>query len=87
VILELKESLKLGCQTKFAIGASFSVVMVRNSTASANTIGISADRPGGITGNGTGLQATNSAQLQSYGNNNVGGSTTDGAATTTLALE
>ena len=40
-----------------------------------------------ITGNGTGWQALNGGQVQSYGNNNVGGNTTDGTASTTLALE
>jgi len=40
-----------------------------------------------ITGNGTGWQATNGGQLLTYGNNNVDGNTTNGAATTTIALE
>jgi hypothetical protein len=79
----------------YGIGSSSSTVMVRNSTASANTVGIIADQPGAtvrvsestITGNGTGWQATNSGQVLSYGNNNVGGNTTDGVATTTLTLQ
>jgi hypothetical protein len=40
-----------------------------------------------ITGNGTGWQATNGAQVQIYGNNNVGGNTSDGTANTMIALQ
>jgi hypothetical protein len=78
----------------YGIGANSSAVMVRNTTTSNNLIGIAADQPGAIvrigdstiTANGTGWQATNSGQVQSYGNNNVGGNNADGVATTTLAL-
>ena len=78
----------------YGIGASSSTVMVRNSTVSNNAVGIAADQTAivrvgqsTITGNGTGWQATNGGQVLSYGNNNVGGNTTDGTATSTLALE
>jgi hypothetical protein len=78
----------------YGIGATSSTVMVRNLMASNNSIGISAQTGGTvrvgqstITGNGTGWQATTGGLVQSYGNNNVDGNTTDGTATTTLALE
>jgi hypothetical protein len=78
----------------YGIAASSSTVMVRNSTASNNAVGIIADQSATvrvgqstITGNGTGWQATNGGQVLSYGNNNVGGNTTDGTATSTVALE
>jgi hypothetical protein len=78
----------------YGIGATASAVMIINSTASNNAIGISSQtgatvRVGQstITGNGTGWQATDSGLLQSYRNNSVGGNTTDGAVTQTLALQ
>jgi hypothetical protein len=78
----------------YGIGATAGAVMVRNSTASNNSIAIAAQtgaiiRVGQstITANGTGLQATGGGQIQSFGNNNLAGNSTDGAATTTLALE
>jgi hypothetical protein len=78
----------------YGIGASSSAVMVRNSTFNSNSIGISADQSAvvrvgqsTITANVTGWQSTNSGQVVSYGNNNVSGNTTDGTATTTVALE
>jgi hypothetical protein len=40
-----------------------------------------------ITGNGTGLQAMDGGQIQSYSTSNIGGNTTDGAASTTLSLQ
>jgi hypothetical protein len=77
----------------YGVGASSSAVMVRNSTISSNSIGIAADQSATVlvgqttvTANGTGWQATNNGQVESYGNNNVGGNTTDGVPTTTLAL-
>ena len=78
----------------YGIGATASAVMVRNSTASNNSIGISSQTgatvrvsQSTVTGNGTGWQATDTSLLQSYRNNSVGGNTTDGAVTQTLALE
>ena len=78
----------------YGIGASSAAIMVRNSTISNNAVGIAADQSATvritqstITGNGTGWQATNGGQLLTYGNNNVDGNTTNGAATTTLTLE
>jgi hypothetical protein len=78
----------------YGIGATASAVMVSNSTASNNAVGISSQTgaivrvsQSTITGNGTGWQATDTSLLQSYRNNSVGGNTTDGAATQTLALE
>jgi hypothetical protein len=79
----------------YGFGASSSTVMVRNSTASNNAVGIVADQTTAIirvgqstiTGNGTGWQATNGGQVLSYGNNNVGGNTSNGTATSTVALE
>jgi len=78
----------------YGIGASSAAVMVRNSIISNNAVGIAADQSATvritqstITGNGTGWQATNGGQLLTYGNNNVDGNTTNGAATTTLTLE
>jgi Right handed beta helix region len=79
----------------YGIAASSSSVMVRNSATNNNAVGIVADQSTAmvrvgqstITGNGTGWQGTNGGQVQSFGNNIVGGNTTDGAATGTLALE
>jgi hypothetical protein len=75
-------------------GVGAAAVMVRNSTVSNNAIGIAADQSAivgvsqsTITANGTGWQATNSGQVQDYGNNNLGGNTTDGTATSTVALK
>jgi hypothetical protein len=79
----------------YGIGSSSATATVRNSTVSNNAVGIASDQTTAvvrvtqstITGNGTGWQATNGGQVLSYGNNNVGGNTTDGAPTSTLALE
>jgi hypothetical protein len=78
----------------YGIGASASAVMVRNSSASNNAVGISADQSAvvrvgqsTVTANGTGWQATNGGQVQSFGNNNVTGNTTDGILTSTIALQ
>ena len=78
----------------YGIGASASAVTVYNSTVSSNAVGISADRTtitrisqSTVTGNGTGLQATNGGQMLSFGNNNVSGNGTDGVATTTVAMQ
>ena len=40
-----------------------------------------------ITANRVGWQATNGAQVVSYSNNNVSGNKTDGAVTSTVALQ
>jgi hypothetical protein len=85
----------MASNNRYGIGAASSAVSIRNLAASGNSVGIAADQSAAvvrvtqstITGNGTGWQATNGAQVQSYGNNNVGGNTSDGTATTTLALE
>ena len=79
----------------YGIGASASaVVMVRNSTVSSNATGILADQSSvvrvdrtTVTANGTGWQATNGGQLQSFGNNNASGNSTDGTPTTTVVLQ
>jgi hypothetical protein len=78
----------------YGIGASSSAVMVRNSTVSNNAVGIAATQGGiirvgqsAVTANGTGWQATNGGEVQSYGNNGVMGNTTDGALTSTIALQ
>ena len=77
----------------YGVGASASAMMVRNSTMSNNAVGISADRTATarvgqstVTGNGTGLQATNGGQVLSFGTNNVSGNGIDGVATTTVAM-
>lgn len=84
----------VSASNNYGIGASSAAVMIRNSTASNNAVGITADQTAvvrvsqsTITGNGTGWQAVNGGQMLSFGNNNVVGNTSDGAATTTLALE
>jgi hypothetical protein len=82
-------------QNSFGIASAASPVSIRNLTASGNFVGITADQPTAvlrvtqstITGNGTGWQSTSNAQVQSYGNNTVGGNTNDGTATTTVALQ
>jgi hypothetical protein len=78
----------------YGIGAFSAAVMVRNSTISNNAIGIRADQSAiirigqsTVTANGTGWLASNGGRLQSYGNNNVSGNTTDGKLTHTLALQ
>jgi len=78
----------------YAVGASASVVMVRNSTISNNAVGIAADQgstirvgQSTITANGAGWQSANGATVQSYGNNNVSGNVSDGAQVSTLALK
>jgi hypothetical protein len=79
----------------FGLAVASSSVSIRNLAASGNFVGITADQPvavvrvtqSTITDNGTGWQTTTNAQIQSYGNNNVGGNTNDGTATVTLALQ
>lgn len=78
----------------YGIGASASAVMVRNSIVSNNAVGITADQSSvlrvdrsTVTANGTGWQATNGGQLQSFGNNNVSGNSSDGTPTTTIVLQ
>lgn len=77
----------------YGLAATGAEVMVRNSTFSNNSVGISADQSGmvrvglsTITANATGWQASNGAQVQSYGNNGVSGNSADGSATATVAL-
>jgi hypothetical protein len=79
---------------QYGIGSSSAAVMVRNSTANSNVVGITADLSGivrigqsTVTANGTGWMATNGGQVQSYGNNNVSGNTVDGTVTSTVALQ
>jgi len=78
----------------YGIGGSASTVMVSNSTIGHNTVGITADRAAvvrvgqsTVTANGTGWQATNRGKILSFGNNNVSGNTSDGAATATVTLQ
>src|SRR5262245_31921934 len=78
----------------YGIGASSSAVMVQNSTVSNNAVGIAADQAAivrvgqsTITANNTGWQSTNNGQVQSYGTNNVTGNSSDGAITSTVALQ
>lgn len=78
----------------YGIGACSSAVMVRNSTINNNAIGISADQSAivrvgqsTVTANGIGWQFTNGGQVQSFGNNNVGGNATDGTLTSTVTLQ
>jgi hypothetical protein len=78
----------------YGIGASAAAVMVRNSTVSNNAIGIAANQSSivrvgqsTVTANGTGWQSTNGGQVVSYGNNNISGNSTDGAVTSTVALQ
>jgi Periplasmic copper-binding protein (NosD) len=78
----------------FGIGSSSSAVMVRNSTFNGNSVGILADQSAiiwvgqsTIAANSTGLQTSNSGQVVSFGNNILIGNTTNGTATTTVALE
>jgi hypothetical protein len=78
----------------YGVGASAAAVMVRNSTFSNNSVGIAADQAAivqvgqsTVTANSIGWTATNAGKLISYGNNNVSGNATDGAATTTVALQ
>jgi hypothetical protein len=78
----------------YGVGSSLAAVMVRNSTVTNNAVGIAADQgsiirvtQSTLTANGTGWRSTNGGLVQSYGNNNVGGNTTDGTVTSTLALQ
>ena len=84
----------LAGNNNYGIGASAAAVMVRSSTVSNNAIGITADQAAIVrvgqstaTANGTGWQAINGGQVVSYGNNNVSGNGTDGAATGTASLQ
>jgi hypothetical protein len=76
----------------YGIGATSAAVMVRNSTISDNSVGISAQESSiirvgqsSVTANATGWQASG-GQVLSYGNNNVNGNTSDGTPTTSVAL-
>jgi hypothetical protein len=78
----------------YGIGAASSIIMVRNSTVSNNTIGIRAAQSATVlvgqstlAGNGTGWQATNGGVLSSYANNNVNANGTNGTPTGTIALQ
>ena len=78
----------------YGVGSSASAVMVRNSTLSSNAIGLTADQSAivrigqsTITANGVGSTATNGGLVQSYGNNNIVGNTSNGTLTSTLALQ
>lgn len=78
----------------YGIFAASSAVSIRNLSASGNSVGIAADQSAvvrvtqsTITGNDTGWGASRNGQVQSYGNNNVGGNTNDGTATMTVALQ
>jgi hypothetical protein len=78
----------------YGVGVTRSPVMLRNSTVSNNAIGVRADQgavvrigQSTITANGTGWQATNGGQIQSYGNNNVGANGVNGTLSSTLALQ
>ena len=78
----------------YGIGAaSAASIMVRSSTIGHNSVGISADQSAivrvgqsSVTANQTGWQATNGGQIESYGNNNVNGNTSDGAPSTTVTM-
>ncbi len=78
----------------YGIGAaSGASIMVRSSTIGHNSVGIAADQSAivrvgqsSVTANQTGWQATNGGQIESYGNNNVNGNTSDGAPSTTVTL-
>jgi len=78
----------------YGVGSSASAVMVRNSTLSSNAVGLTADQSAivrigqsTITANGVGSTATNGGLVQSYGNNNIVGNTSNGTLTSTLALQ
>ena len=67
------------------------IAMVNHSNLSNNVIGLRGDGPlttvrigsSVIGGNGTGVSITGGATVQSYGNNQLNGNTTDGTMTTT----
>jgi hypothetical protein len=78
----------------YGVGSSASAVMVRNSTLSSNAVGLTADQSAivrigqsTITANGVGSTATNGGLVQSYGNNNIVGNTSNGTLTSTLTLQ
>lgn len=78
----------------YGIGGGGSAVMVRNSTLSSNAVGLTADQSAivrigqsTITANGVGSTATNGGLVQSYGNNNIVGNTSNGTLTSTLTLQ
>jgi hypothetical protein len=84
----------VAASNNYGIGASGAVVMVRNSAISNNAVGIAADQlavvrvgQSTVTGNGIGLQTSNSGQIVSFGNNNLAGNTTDGSTTTPATLQ
>ena len=78
----------------YGIGAAAAAsIMVRNSTIGNNSVGVAADQSAivrvgqsAVTANVTGWQTTNGGQIESYGNNNVNGNTSDGAPSTTSTL-
>jgi hypothetical protein len=78
----------------YGIGAIAASVMVRNTTLIGNAIGISSQdgavvsvTQATLTANGTGWQYTNGGQLQSYGNNNVIGNSTNGTTTSSIPMQ
>jgi len=78
----------------YGVGSSASAVMVRNSTLSSNAVGLTADQSAivrigqsTITANGVGSTATNGGLVQSYGNNNIVGNTSNGTLSSTLTLQ
>jgi hypothetical protein len=78
----------------YGVGANSASVMIRNSTLTNNTVGVAADQyatvrigESTVIGNVTGLKAINGGHVQSYGNNNVIGNTSNGAPSSTMALQ
>jgi len=83
--------------TAIANSATASVLMIDKSVVASNTLSGVVENGAGalvllgnsvVTGNGTGLSATNGGTLFSYRNNNINGNTVDnGGAATTLAQQ
>jgi hypothetical protein len=75
-----------------AFGDGPTAVMLRNVVASNNKTGLEADGSGVIlrvahsvvTGNGTGVNTSVGGTIQSYGDNDINGNTTDGSPTATI---
>ena len=82
-----------GTNTYGVGAASGASIMVRSSAIGHNSVGIAADQSAivrvgqsSVTANQTGWQATNGGQIESYGNNNVNGNTSDGAPSATVTM-
>jgi hypothetical protein len=88
----------LGCPTCNSDIAAFTIagkgianVMINRTSLSASNVGLRSDGPTStvrigrsvIFGNVTGVVSANGGALQSYGNNQLIGNTTDGSMTTT----